>query len=96
MNISDFIPYGRANAIPQKQLALLTGQTPREVRRAVFNARRDGEPICSSVDETDGGYFYPAEPREALEYLRTQQSRIKSARTALAAVEKYIEREGCA
>lgn len=53
MKISDYIPTGEANAISNKQVAVLAKCTPREVRRLVEQARQEGEPICSC----DNGYF---------------------------------------
>lgn len=91
MKITDYIPYGRANAISMPNLSKQLGIKPRECRRWVQREREQGAPICS--DWEHGGYFMPANECEARSYYRQQRSRIKSARAALNGVIKYL-REG--
>lgn len=92
MNITDFIPTGRANAITADELAARTGVTKREVRKQILHARCNGEPICSS-SESGGfsGYYLPSDANEARVYYRQQTSRINSGMRALSAVERFIE-----
>jgi len=96
MNIADYLSCGKANAKSQKYLAGVTGLTPREVRRAIFNARKAGELICSTCDETNGGYYMadPDNPAEAVQYVKMQMSRIKSAQVALKSVQEFIHGAG--
>ncbi len=89
MNISDFIPVGRSNAILMKTLSERKGIKPRECRRWVQREREQGAPICS--DWEHDGYYLPLNVSEALIYLRQQNARIKSARAALRGVKKYIK-----
>lgn len=56
MTITDFIPYGRENAISRQALAQLTGMDDRQVRRMIEDAR------CNVViiNLQDGkGYYLP-------------------------------------
>jgi hypothetical protein len=88
--ILKLISVGAANAVTQDYLSSLMGISTREVRRAIWEARKAGEPICSSVDGDSGGYFYPADLSEAVRYARMQMSLIKSANDALNGVRVYI------
>lgn len=94
MKITDFIPYGKENAISNSNLAIKSGTKKREARRFVHQARVNGEPICSTSDERKGGYFMPTNKEEALIYYRQQRSRIKSAIAALNGVKKYLKERG--
>lgn len=90
MNIVKFIPHGMKNAISGKELKQLTGHDERTVKQQIANARLKGAAICSILDGSRGGYFIPDSPEEAVEYVRTEQCRIQSAREALRAAEEYI------
>ena len=85
--ISDYLRHGGANAIPARELAKLTGWTPREVTRAVEYERRHGVPICAN----GRGYFLPAWDHEVDTYLRSLQHReaeVKKTRQAVAATQQ--------
>lgn len=76
MNIVEFIPTGHANAINGKELAELTGQTVREIRREVSYARQDNV----ILNLQDGkGYFLPDETENELvvDWLKQEESRLK-------------------
>lgn len=91
MNITDFIPTGRANAITADELAARTGTSKRDVRKQILHARCNGEPICSSSEIGNfGGYYLPSDAEEAQVYYRQQTRRINSGMRALSAVEAYI------
>ena len=75
----DLIPEGRGNAISMKDLAGLLNCTVREVRKAVFNARIDGEVICG----TDAGYYLPATREELKEYYTLRRGAALSSLKAL-------------
>lgn len=89
-DLTEFIPTGRANAIPMKDLATLLNVDARTVRALVQRAREQGAPICSEW-EHNGGYYMPADKYEAESYLRQQQSRIKSARAALNGITEFLQ-----
>ncbi len=94
MKISDYIPYGKANAISNDDLSVVSGKDKRETRRLVHQASANGDPICSTCEERKGGYYLPCNVSEAYAYLRQQNARIKSARAALCGVKKYIKENG--
>ena len=70
MNIMDFIPKGRANAIKGSKRADELGITPREVRKLVMQARNKGECILN-VGGGNKGYFIPILPEE-LKYVEKE------------------------
>ncbi len=93
MKITDFIPYGRKNAVPMATLAAILNTDKRTVRALVLSARMHGAPICSTCGD-HGGYYLPRTVGEAQLYLRQQTARIKSARAALRGVQAYIKLNG--
>lgn len=90
-NVINFLPFGRENALPMKELALRMGVDPRTARKLVYEARQRGAVICSmcSGDRSDG-YFRPNTAEEAAVYVRMQKCRIKSAKAALKPVEDFV------
>lgn len=95
MNILDFIPVGKNNAITGKELQNITGLDGRSVKQQIANARIRGAVICASLKGDGGGYFIPSCPSEATEYVRTEQCRINSAKEALKAAEIYVSGGDC-
>ncbi len=95
MNILDFIPVGKNNAITGKELQNITGLDGRSIKQQIANARIKGSVICSSLDGSRGGYFIPSCPGEAVEYVRIEQCRINSAKEALKAAEIYVSGGEC-
>lgn len=90
MDIIKFIPHGKRNAVSGKELKHLTGCDERTVKQHIANARLKGAVICSILDGNRGGYFIPDSPEEAVEYVRTEQCRIQSAKAALKSAEDFI------
>lgn len=90
MDITKFIPYGKKNAVSGKELKQIIGCDERTIKQHIANARLKGSVICSILDGNKGGYFIPESPAEAVEYVRTEQCRIQSAKEALRSAEKYI------
>lgn len=90
MDITKFIPHGRDNMISGSELAQLTQLDSRTVKQLIADARTRGTVICSSLEGNRGGYFIPDTPDEAVEYVRTERSRISSAIAALRPAEEYI------
>lgn len=93
LEIVDFIPQGREHAISQRCLCEALHISRRELRALVFDARRHGAPICSSCDGKSGGYYLPQNVDECEAFLRMQGSRIRSARKAMRAVQKWSRNE---
>ncbi len=90
MNIIDFIPVGRENAISNDDLAIEKGTDKRNARWLVYQARVNGEPICSVCCGGKCGYYIPKDLDEARIYLRQQRSRLKRSRAALNGVVKFV------
>lgn len=91
-DLFNLIPTGKDNKITASTLKMLTGYTSRELKRAIARLRADGAIICSCLDSTDGGYFKPNSPEEAMDYVRTERKRIASELRALQAAEQYVKR----
>lgn len=94
--IMRFIPRGQKNAVSMRQLSILTGWKLREVRAAIYQARCDGELICSSCDRFASGYFQPRTVAEVRAYKDMQESRIRSAAKAVRSARQFLrQKEGC-
>ena len=56
MDIVDYIPFGRENAVTRAQLRIVTGLNDRQIREQISQARRD----TVILNMQDGkGYFRP-------------------------------------
>lgn len=85
MLISDFIPYGKENAVSKKFILAMAKRAglikskdgEREVRRLISEARFDGNPILYSKK---GGYYRPTEKEimELREYIERETGRAKT------------------
>jgi hypothetical protein len=88
MNIIDFIPYGKDNAISRKQLCAITELPDRMMRREIERARQD-----YAILNIDGsGYFRPAQGEAYLteRWLRQERSRERSVRDSTRGAEKAL------
>ena len=91
MDIIDFIPYGKKNAISNGELAILLNTDKRTARKIVHQARVKGANICSSCEGgPTAGYYIPLSDEEAKPYQKMQRSRIESALAALKPTEDFI------
>ncbi|MGN0655624.1 MAG: hypothetical protein ACI4KR_02430 [Ruminiclostridium sp.] len=90
MNIVELIPRGKQNAISSTRLVNRSGLSDRDLREAIFQARKSGAAICSSVH----GYYMPNSVDEALEYFYAQRKRVITGNIALNSVRRYIDEEG--
>ena len=61
MNISDYIPFGKDNAISRKKLEKVTGLSDRDIREEIAMARRNTVILNLSNGQ---GYFQPIEGEE--------------------------------
>ena len=80
MEIIDYIPFGRGNAVKRQQLCKLTGLPDREMRREIERARREYAIINL---QSGDGYFRPdpADPVDcdmARAWVRQETARAKS------------------
>lgn len=89
--IFDLLPAGESHAVPARDLANLTGISPRRLRRMVDNERERGVPILAS----DCGYFRPADGpagvAEVRRFLRRQDSRMASNRRVVAPLQRLLK-----
>lgn len=89
MNIIDYIPSGKDNAISRKQLCEETGLLDRVMRREIEKARQD----YAILNAQDGsGYFRPAKDESYLteRWLKQERSREKSVRDSTRGAEKAL------
>lgn len=93
MNIIDFIPYGKENAIRRGSLVKLTGMNDRAVRDAISRARRD-TPILNMQDGS--GYYRPTknEVDELKHFVSQEESRAKAIFYSLKSARQAVKRLG--
>lgn len=83
LKISDYLPTGKQNAVPSKELADMLGfDTVRELQKAIERERRTGAVILSTCTD-GGGYFLPADESEIKEFIRTLSNRAKNTQRAI-------------
>ena len=77
MNIADFIPVGKDNAISRSQLVKLTGLSDRIVRDMIALGRRNTAILNL---QNGAGYYIPSESDRAdiERYVRQEEARAKS------------------
>ena len=80
MNIANYIPRGRENAITRRELADLTHIPDRQIRELVKRANKElagkGEAILSSSNKA--GYWISDDPAEIRAYIAESDRRIKT------------------
>jgi len=76
MNITDYIPNGKANAVTREQLCAMTGLRDRAVRKLIEIARLDGIAIVNAQDGR--GYYISDDPEEIRRQMATNESRAMS------------------
>ncbi|RDU25039.1 hypothetical protein [Anaerosacchariphilus polymeriproducens] len=91
MNILDYIPEGRENAVTREYLVNATGMSDREVRREIQEARERTVIINLS---NGNGYFIPNAKDDSLllAYVLQERKREKSIRTSLNVAEMLLEK----
>lgn len=89
MDILDYIPYGKENAIDRKTLEMLTGK-PDRINRELISIARRKTPILNLQNGT--GYFRPLPEEKELveEYVRQEESRLKSIGWSLKAARQFV------
>ena len=90
MNIADYLPKGKENAVNGAYLCALLHIDARALRNIVEKARRDMVPICASMEGKDGGYYLAANKREMQGYCRSLESRENAFRETREACELTI------
>lgn len=76
MNIREFIPIGKRNAVSRKELVAATGLPDRTLRQMIHQARIE----CSILSREDGGYYIPSEDEinELVQFCRREEHRAKA------------------
>nr|DAW70709.1 MAG TPA: winged helix-turn-helix transcription repressor [Caudoviricetes sp.] len=90
MDIVDYIPFGRENAVTRAQLRSRTGIDDRTIRDMIADARRD----TVILNMQDGkGYFRPLpEERHLVEaYAKQETARLKSIGWSLKATRQMLK-----
>ena len=91
MNISDYIPFGKDNAISRKRLSEITGLSDRKLREVIALERRNTIIINLSNGQ---GYFQPINGLEddlVVDYYKQENSRLKRIGLSLAATRKRVK-----
>lgn len=86
MNIEEYIPFGRENAIKRAELVALLRLSDRMVRRQIEEARLRGEVILN--DQTGAGCFRSNDVAE----LKRQMAQNRSRALAILRQQKHIRR----
>ena len=89
MNIIDYIPFGKDNAISRTSLVVKTGLSDRKIRDLISKTRRD-YPILNL--QNGKGYYLPTnQDKEELEhYIKQETARAKSIFWSLRGAKKAI------
>lgn len=90
MNIIDYIPFGRENAVTRTQLRIVTGLTDRKIRDLIADARRD----TVILNMQDGkGYFQPNPDEINLvqAFEKQEEARLKSIGWSLKSTRKMLK-----
>ncbi len=93
IELAEFLPTSRENAISMGDLAALLHCSRREARACVERARRHGLPVVSSCDPRCSGYWIASSAADAADYVNVQRARAATAWTAIHAIEAAF-REG--
>lgn len=92
MNIIEFIPFGKENAISRRKLRDLSGMPDRVMRKEIEKARSE----YAILNAQDGsGYFRPTpEERPLVErWLRQERSRCRAVEQSTRGAEKFLSGE---
>ena len=87
MNVLDYIPKGKENAVTSMELMNILKCSMRELRFMIANARNRGEVICSF----SGGYYLPETKEELKESINFLQGKANSIYYVLRSQRKALE-----
>ena len=89
MDIFDYLPRGKQNAISAEKLASLMGlNDTRALRHHISNLRLNGELILSTSGK-NGGYFVPATPEEVSAFITENEKSARHTLAILKSAKKY-------
>lgn len=93
INILDYIPFGKENAVTRTELARMTGLNDRAIRIAIKRCLREGEPIMSSSSAK--GYWRSNDPDEWAVLIRESDVRTRTeSRNTSKLRERYYAAKG--
>ena len=72
--ITDYIPFGRDNAVPRSYLRSLTGLSDRKMRKEILAAKVSGAVICNRQDGK--GYYQSDDITDIRDQYRQTTNRI--------------------
>ena len=89
MDILEFIPFGRENAVKRSDLRDITGLNDRELRAVISRARKE-TPI---INMSDGrGYYQPDDKEDLHRYIMQERARARDILATInVACNKYNE-----
>ena len=76
LDILQYIPHGKENAISRNELSSLLKMPDRQVRKLIEQKRQKGIPILSS--SRSGGYWLSEDVSEIRAFLKEAENRIKT------------------
>lgn len=88
INIADYIPEGKENAVSVGYLAAITGLSERKVREEIGYARKE-KCICNF--QNGKGYFIAESIEDAKRFRKQETNRLMSIWKALRGTRKFIE-----
>lgn len=92
MNIVDYIPIGRENAVSRERLMALTGLSDRKNRELIEQARRHGEIIIN--DQTGLGYYRSEDIEDMARQYRQDTARAMSILARRKAIRRRLKAAG--
>ena len=92
MNIIDYIPVGKENAIPRADLARVLGLTDRACRKAIEEARERGELICNDCDGQ--GYYLASDIGQIERQYRVDRARALAVLKRLKTMRRMLRDNG--
>lgn len=92
MNILDFIPYGKENAVKRSTLCALTGMNDRKVREMIEQEKRKGEIIINAQD--GNGYYRSSDIADVMAQFRQTFRRAMSLFSQLKPLRRIIRSYG--
>lgn len=85
MRIVDLLSQGQENAVPLRQLMVITGADGRTIREKIAAERLGGVPILSN---NSTGYFLPGNKGERDRFVRSMRHRAKEIERVAEAIEQ--------
>lgn len=87
MNILDYIPYGKDNAIKRHELSAMFNLCDRDMRIAIEQLRKDNVILANYEN---GGYYRPTDRAEVKHALMVETRRMFSIHRNIETMKKYL------